>query len=63
MVPITEQWDGLCNRLLGIIPIDKVHRYGGKVFLRWLRANFQRHLVEGYTKKQVMQQAVVIFCS
>lgn len=52
-----EDWDLLCQRLLGIVPEDKVDRKGGKVTMTWLREHFKGHLAAGYTEENVQQQA------
>ncbi|KAH7843401.1 hypothetical protein Vadar_016132 [Vaccinium darrowii] len=58
VVGSTEQdWDKLCEELLGVIPEAKVSRTGGKVKLSWLGANFKGHLEAGYSEEQVRQQA------
>ncbi|KAH7836906.1 hypothetical protein Vadar_007256 [Vaccinium darrowii] len=58
VVGSTEQdWDKLCEELLGVIPEAKVSRTGGKVKLSWLRAHFKGHLEAGYSEEQVRQQA------
>ncbi|KAH7846134.1 hypothetical protein Vadar_010370 [Vaccinium darrowii] len=58
VVGSTEQnWDKLCEELLGLIPEAKVSRTGGKVKLSWLRAHFTGHLEAGYLEEQVRQQA------
>lgn len=45
----------LCNRLLGIRPVEMVDRDGCKVKLKWLRTHFNGHLVVGYMEEQVRQ--------
>ncbi|XP_058192020.1 serine/threonine-protein phosphatase 7 long form homolog [Rhododendron vialii] len=52
-----EDWGPLCQRLLGIEPVNKVDRKGGKVKMSWLREHFNGHLVAGYTEENVQQQA------
>ncbi|KAI8538170.1 hypothetical protein RHMOL_Rhmol09G0081200 [Rhododendron molle] len=52
-----EDWDLLCQRLLGIVPENKVDRKGGKVTMTWLREHFKGHLAAGYTEENVQQHA------
>ncbi|KAH7834884.1 hypothetical protein Vadar_020616 [Vaccinium darrowii] len=48
IVGSTEQdWDKLCQELLGLTPRAGVSRTGGKVKLSWLRTHFKGHLKAG----------------
>ncbi|KAG5548662.1 hypothetical protein RHGRI_014119 [Rhododendron griersonianum] len=38
-----NEWGPLCNRLLGVVPQEKVHINGGKVLMPWLREHFTGH--------------------
>ncbi|XP_058222563.1 serine/threonine-protein phosphatase 7 long form homolog [Rhododendron vialii] len=52
-----EDWGPLCQRLLGIEPVNKADRKGGKVKMSWLREHFNGHLAAWYTEENVQQQA------
>ncbi|KAH7865249.1 hypothetical protein Vadar_004185 [Vaccinium darrowii] len=58
VVGSTEQdWDKLCEELLGLTLRAKVSRTEGKVELSWLRAHFKGHLEAEHSEEQVRQQA------